>query len=146
MAVVNAKQAYRSAVSARKTAQAAMDAFYASAVTSVKQALGPTNAGQLPSLGVELPAPRKEASPATKVIAKAKADATREARGTMGKKQRQAITATPGATVQVAGLATPSGVSASASTSSSVSSPSNPTPSHGAATPTTGAATPPAAS
>ena len=38
-----------------------------------------------------------------KTVAKAKAQATRQARGTMGKKQRLAISATPSMTVQVLG-------------------------------------------
>jgi hypothetical protein len=127
-AVTNARQVYAAAVKSRKGSMADILAFYHSFVTALKQALGPNNEGLLPGFAVSLPKARNAASPETKAIAKVKAKATRQARGTMGKQQRLAITATPSMTVQVLG---PDGQPVDGSASS----PSVPTPTVTAPTP-----------
>ncbi len=104
MASIDAKQAYLATVATRKAAEPEMHAFYAAFVIALKQALGPGLAGQLPGFGIELPRERKSISPEAKAIAKVKAAATRKARGTMGKLQRQKIKAMPDMTVQVLGV------------------------------------------
>ena len=68
-AVVNATQARHSVVSARTNAQTAMHSFCASLVASVKPALGPTNARQLPSLDIPLPATPTSATEAMTPVA-----------------------------------------------------------------------------
>jgi hypothetical protein len=128
-AVSNARQSYAAAVAARVAAMAQMQTFYLAFVVALKAALGPTNQGLLPGFGVSLPKARKDASPETKAIAKVKSAATREARGTMGKKQRGGITATPGMTFQVLDPNGQPVTSAAPSTSSSTPPSSAPTPS-----------------
>ena len=102
-AVINARQAYAAAVKARKGSMGQILPFYTSFVAALKQALGPNNEGLLAGFAISPPKVRKAASPETKAVAKVKAKATRQARGTMGKQQRLAITATPTMTVQVLG-------------------------------------------
>ena len=131
-AATNAKQAFAAAVKVRKAGQQQTMAFYDALVMALKLALGPTNEGMLPSFGVALPKEPKQATVETKTIAKAKAAATREARGTKGKQQRLAITAQPGMSLQVLGPdgqpvgASASGSNASTSTASTPASSSSP--------------------
>jgi hypothetical protein len=99
-----AKQAYLASVATRKAAEPEMHAFYAAFVIALKQALGPNLAGQLAGFGILPPRERKSVSPEAKAIAKVKAAATRLARGTMGKVQRQKIKAMPDLTLQVLGV------------------------------------------
>ena len=102
-AVMQTKQPYLSALEARKAAEASAHAFYAAVVACLKLILGPNNQAQLAAFGIAQPKAKKAPSAETRAIAKVKAQATRKARGTVGKKQRQAITATPQPTLQVLG-------------------------------------------
>ncbi len=100
-AVTQTKQPYVSAIEARKAAEASAHAFYTAVVAFLKLILGPNNQAQLAAFGIAPPKAKKAPSAETRAIAKVKAQNTRKARGTVGKKQRQAITATPQPTVQV---------------------------------------------
>jgi hypothetical protein len=122
MAVTQAKQAYTTAVAARKAAEVEMKGFYDGFVSALKQALGPANVGALPTFGVAQPKARTQASPETKVIAKAKSEATRKARGTMGSSERQGITASPEPSVRVLGLGQPAASTTTPAPTSSASS------------------------
>ena len=136
-AVLTARQAYTTAVAARQAALPAMHAFFASFESALKQALGPANLAQLAAFGVTPPKARKQASPETKAIAKVKSAQTRQARGTMGKKQKLAIRGTPGMTVQILGAdGTPIGASGP-STAPAAPSSAPPAPSGAASKPTT---------
>jgi hypothetical protein len=103
-AVDAARQAYLAAVVARKAKAADTHAFLEGLVTLVKQAVGPTNQGQLATFGILPPAPRKAPTPETKAQAKLKAAATRQARGTKGKRQKLAIKASPAVAQPGAGV------------------------------------------
>jgi hypothetical protein len=136
-AVLTARQVYQAAVNARKAGAAQILSFYAAFVVALKQALGPTNEGLLPTFGVDLPTEKKQASTETKALAAAKAQATRKVRGTMSKQQRQAIPAASGLTMQIVGADAQSAdgsASSSSTTSSTVTPPaasstaSKPTP------------------
>lgn len=94
-AVLQAKQSYTAAVAARKAIEVTARVFVAALVTELKQVVGPNNPTLLSSLGIAPHKPRKTPSPATKLVAQEKAKQTRQARGTMGKKARQAIQANP---------------------------------------------------
>ena len=106
VAVAQAKASYTSAVASRTAAEATLHAFYNSLVIALNQALG-GNTNLLLTLGIAPPKARKAASSATKAIANEKRKQTRQARGIMSKKQRQAISATPTPQVQVIGLGSP---------------------------------------
>ena len=97
--VIATKAAWAAAVAAKKAGLAGARLFYENVLAGLKQAFG-TNQTQLAAFGVAAPKPRAKPSSATKAIAHAKALATREARGTMGAKQKAAITTTPQPTVQ----------------------------------------------
>jgi hypothetical protein len=107
LAVVQTKQAYTTALAARTAAMADMHGFYKAFSNALIQALGPTNAGALPTFGVAQPKVRTGPSAETLVIAQAKSAATRKARGQMGKAEKEAITATPQPSIQVLGLGAP---------------------------------------
>jgi hypothetical protein len=107
LAVVQTKQAYTTALAARTAAMADMHGFYKAFSSALIQALGPTNAGALPTFGVAQPKVRTGPSAETLVIAQAKSAATRQARGQLGKAEKQAITATPQPSIQVLGLGAP---------------------------------------
>jgi X-X-X-Leu-X-X-Gly heptad repeat protein len=79
----------------------------------------------------------KQASPETKAIAKVKSAQTREARGTMGKKQKLAISGTPEMTVQILGPDGQPVEASSPSTTTAASSTSSAAPSVAAPEPTT---------
>ncbi len=85
-AVSNARQAFLAASSARKAQQPAASAFVTNLRSVLKQLLA-QNPATLASMGIEVK-PRAKRSPASNAIAAAKAKATRQARGTLGKKQR----------------------------------------------------------
>jgi hypothetical protein len=125
-AVLTARQAYQAAVNARKAGAAQILPFYAAFVIALKQALGPTNEGLLPSFGVDIPKERQQPSAGIKALAAAKAQATRKVRGTMSKQQRQAIPAASGLTMQIVGAEAQSaeGSASSGSTTSSTVTPS----------------------
>ncbi len=103
-AVTQARAALVGAVAARKAALLTVRGFYEGVVGNVKQVIGPGNVTALAAFGIVPPAQRKAASPEVKAIAKAKAAATRKARGTMGKQARQAITVNPEPTLQITGV------------------------------------------
>ena len=132
-AVLQAKQSYAAAVAARTAIELTARAFVAALVTELKQVVGPNNPTLLSSLGIAPAKARKTPSPSTKLVAQAKALQTRKARGTMGKKARQAISANP-TQVQVIGVAP---VAPAAAPAAPVAAP--------AAVPTAPAATPAAA-
>ena len=136
-AVLTARQAYTTAVAARQAALPAMHAFFASFESALKQALGPSNLAQLAAFGITPPKARKQASPETKAIAKVKSAQTREARGTMGKKQKLAISGTPEMTVQILGPDGQPVEASSPSTTTAASSTSSAAPSVAAPEPTT---------
>ena len=102
-AVTQAKTAYQHAIATRKNELVADRAFYANLVAFLKQVFGLTDQTTLAGFGILPPKTRAKPSSTTRAIATAKAAATRKARGTMGKKQKQAITTTPAPTVQVLG-------------------------------------------
>ena len=102
-AVPAAKTAYQHAVAARKAELVPDRAFYENVVALLKQTLGTTNQTTLSEFGIAAPKAKAKPSSTTKAIAQAKAAATRAARGTMGKKQKAAITTTPQPTFQVLG-------------------------------------------
>jgi hypothetical protein len=104
VAVVQAKQAYVTAVVARKAAEVTLHAFVHSLEITLKQLLLPNNANMLASLGVAAPKPRKPVSAATRALANAKSKATREARGIKGKRQRGQITVGTQPQLQVVGM------------------------------------------
>jgi hypothetical protein len=121
-AVTQARAALVGAIAARKAALLTMRGFYEGVVGNVKQVIGPGNLTALAAFGIVPPAQRKAPSPEVKAIAKAKAAATRKARGIMGKQARQAITVNPEPTLQITGagletttMATPAPVSPTAS-------------------------------
>ncbi len=101
--VSQTKLAYTAAVAARKAGLVADRAFYANVVAYLKQVFGTTNQAQLAAFGVNPPKERAKPSSTTRAIATAKAAATRAARGTKGKKQKLAITATAQPSLQVLG-------------------------------------------
>jgi hypothetical protein len=101
--VSQTKLAYTAAVAARKAGLVADRGFYANVVANLKQIFGSGNQAQLAAFGIQPAKPRSKPSTTTRAIATAKAKATRVARGTMGKKQKAAITTTPQPTVQVLG-------------------------------------------
>src|SRR5262249_12798298 len=92
-----AHTAWRAAVKANQDERASTHAF----VLQVRQALLVAFASQVEMLGKFGLTPRKKraVAPQKSVVAAAKAKATREARGTAGKKQKLAIKGTPPATV-----------------------------------------------
>ena len=102
-AVAQTKQAYAAAVAARKAGLLIAHPFYVNLVNSLKQIIGDTNQAQLAVYGISPPKARAAPSLETRTIAKAKAQATRKARGTMGKKAKLSITATPQPSLQVFG-------------------------------------------
>ena len=102
--VTQAKTAYQHALATRKGELGADRAFYANVAAYLKQAFGLTDQTTLSAFGILPPKTRAKPSSTTRAIATAKAAATRKARGTMGKKQKAAITTTPAPTVQVLGL------------------------------------------
>ncbi len=135
-AVAQTKQAYSAAVAARKAGLLVAHPFYVNLVNSLKQIIGDTNQAQLAVYGISLPKARTAPSVEARTIAKAKAKATRQARGTMGKKQKLSITATPQLSVQVLGPdGQPHAGSTSAPSPSSTTAPSA-TPSQSPATST----------
>jgi hypothetical protein len=101
--VTAAKTAYQHAIATRKGELVADHAFYSNVVAYLKQAFGPTDQTTLAEFGILPPKAKAKPSTTTRAIAAAKAAATRKARGTMGKKQKAAITTTPAPTVQVLG-------------------------------------------
>ncbi len=102
-AVTAAKTAYQHAIATRKGELVADRAFYANVVSNLKQVFGLTDQTTLSAFGILPPKTRAKPSSTTRAIATAKAAATRKARGTMGKKQKAAITTTAQPTVQVLG-------------------------------------------
>jgi hypothetical protein len=101
--VSQTKLAYTAAVAARKAGMVTDRAFYANVVANLKQVFGASNQAQLAAFGIQPAKPRTKPSTTTRAIATAKAKATRTARGTMGKKQKLAITTTAQPTLQVLG-------------------------------------------
>ncbi len=101
-AVHRTDRAFRQAVADRRKAMKSHRATYEDAVFFLKHHLGRENP-RLASFGVALPKPRRRLSTEAKAIARAKAAATRKARGTMGKKQRMALGRASGPTLQVFG-------------------------------------------
>jgi hypothetical protein len=91
-AVTAAKATYAAAVAAKKNGLVAARAFYENVVANLKQVFGATNQAALAPFGIPPPKTKAKPSTATRAIATVKAKVTREARGTMGKKQRS----TPG--------------------------------------------------
>jgi hypothetical protein len=122
-AVDSARSALAVAVSNRDAVLPANRAYVKSLVAALK-VLFEGNTAALTALGISPPKPRKAVSGETRVIANAKASATRAARGTKGKQQRMAITATPQPSVTVSGLvaASPSPSSSSADGSAATAS------------------------
>jgi hypothetical protein len=102
-AVTLAKTAYQHAIATRKGELVADHAFYSNVVAFLKNAFGATDQTTLSGFGILPPKTRAKPTTTTRAIATAKAAATRKARGTMGKKQKAAITTTPAPTVQVLG-------------------------------------------
>jgi hypothetical protein len=94
--------AFRQAVGDRRRAAKSHRATYEDAVFLLKHRLGRENP-RLASFGVALPKARRRLSNEAKAIARAKAEATRRARGTMSKKQRLALGKPPEPTLQVLG-------------------------------------------
>ena len=124
-AVLQTKQAYAAAVAAKKAGLLTGRPFVVSLVLALEQTLGAANQAQLSAFGILPPKQRTQPTAERKAIAKAKGQATRQARGTMSKKQKQAITATPEPTLQILGpggkpLLSPGG-NAPAATSNSAS-------------------------
>ena len=101
VAAATTRDAYRAAVVAKRAASVSGRAFVEAVIAFLKLTLGPNAQAALSSLGIAPPKVRKAASAETKAIAKAKASATRKARGIMGKKQRSTITANPQPTFHV---------------------------------------------
>jgi hypothetical protein len=101
--VTAAKTAYQHAIATRKGELVADHTFYSNVVAFLKQAFGTTDQTALAAFGILPPKTRAKPSSTTRAIAAAKSAATRKARGTMGKKQKAAITTTPAPTVQVLG-------------------------------------------
>jgi hypothetical protein len=101
LAVTKTKVAYAAAVAARKAEEASDHVFYKGVITNLEQIFGPGNSAALAPFGIAPPKPRAAPSTATKAIATVKAKATRTARGTLGKKQKQAITAEVQPSLQV---------------------------------------------
>ena len=101
VAVTVTRQAYSGAVVARKVAMPSVHTFFTAFEATLKQALGPSNQGLLPTFGSSVPRTKKVATPEAKAIAQVKAAATRKARGTKGRQQALAIKATPDMVVQV---------------------------------------------
>ena len=102
-AVTAAKTTYQHAIATRKGELVADRAFYANVVANLKQVFGLTDQTTLSAFGILPPKTRAKPSTTTRAIAAAKAAATRKARGTMGKKQKAAITTSAQPTVQVLG-------------------------------------------
>lgn len=101
-AVHRTHRAFRQAVADRRRASQSHRGTYEDAVFFLKHQLGRENP-RLGSFGVPLPKPRKKPTTEAKAIARAKAAATRRARGTMGKLQRLALQKAREGTVQVFG-------------------------------------------
>jgi hypothetical protein len=99
--VTTTKQAWQAAVAAKKVGLPTARSFYENVIANLKQAIGITNTASLAPFGIAPPKARSKPSSDTRAIAHAKSLATRAARGTMGSKQKAAITTTPKPTVQV---------------------------------------------
>ncbi len=93
--VTASKTAYQHAIATRKGELVADRTFYANVVANLKQIIGLTAQTTLSAFGILPPKTKAKPSSTTRAIAAAKAAATRKARGTMGKKQKAAITTTP---------------------------------------------------
>jgi hypothetical protein len=84
--------------------------FYDQAKQALVLLVGSANVDTLGAYGITPPKKRSKAASAETVLSTAKADATREARDTLGPKEKAAITGTPPSSVTVAadGKVTPS--------------------------------------
>jgi len=116
-AVITAKQAFAAAVTARTGIEETAKQFVASLIVYIKQMVGPNNPAVLATLGINPPKTRKQPGVNTKALAAAKSAATRKARGTMSKQQRQSLTVNPEPTLQFVGVGGASSTSAPVSPS-----------------------------
>ncbi len=101
-AVHRAQHAHRRAVRAREAANAASKAFYEDGVLFARHHFG-RDSKRMAAFGVPPRKVRRVLTSQEKAIAKAKAAATRTLRGTLGRRQRAAITTTAQPTLQVFG-------------------------------------------
>jgi len=102
-AVHRAQRGYRQAVGARRRAMKGHRSTYEDAVCFLKHHLGKASP-RLVGFGVALPKLRRPLTAEASAIARAKAEATRKARGVLGRRQRLALGRPPEPTLQVFGL------------------------------------------
>jgi hypothetical protein len=102
-AVHRAQLAHRAAVSDRRRAMKGSRSLYEDAVFFLKHYLG-KDSPRLPHFGVALPKPRRALTVEANAVSRAKAAATRKARGTLGKRQRQALGKPKVVTLEVFGV------------------------------------------
>jgi hypothetical protein len=100
--VHQAHRAYRQAVSERRRAMKRHRSVYEDAVVFLKHHLG-KESPRLTSFGVALHKERRPLSAEANALSRAKAAATRKARGTLGKRQRLALARPPERVPQVLG-------------------------------------------
>ncbi len=101
-AVHQAEGAFRQAVVNRRRAMKGSRSIYEDAVFFLKHQLG-KNSPRLAQFGVALPKDRRPPTAEAAAISRAKAAATRKARGTLGKRQRLALGRPPEPVLQVLG-------------------------------------------
>lgn len=117
-AVDEARTAYQTALATLKAATPNMRARYGVLKQAVIAQFGAANP-QLPDFGIKPKAPRKPLTAEQKVLAKAKAAATRKERGTVGPVEKlKTVGATPSVTISPSGAVTTSAPSSTAPASS----------------------------